>query len=354
MNALKPMPLVEALQTSDRSAAGISLADIWAFIQARRAVILGTAALVMAVAFVMVSRMTPLYTATSTVLIDTQRKRVSNVEEVMSGLSADMTSLQNQLAIIEFPRVAARVVEKLGLGVPPAGGDRVADEFSLLNPSSWFGSSSVAVEGEPADDTPPSAEAEALRRKEYKERVANIVLGGLSAQVVGRSSVIAVTYTSPDPEMSARIANAIADAYLVDQLETKFEASQRATSWLSEQVDKLAQQLKVAESAVEKYRADNGLSPVEGDPVIDRQIAELGSQLTAAKAKRAETEARYNQAARGGGAVTAVVQSSLIPQLRAQEADISRKISELSDRYQPRHPELVRANAELASVRAKI
>ena len=72
-----------------------------------------------------------------------------------------------------------------------------------------------------------------------RRRPARRFLRGLETENSGRSYTIRVSYTSPDPQLSMQVANTVADQYLVDQLEAKFEATRRANSWLQERLEEL-------------------------------------------------------------------------------------------------------------------
>jgi capsular exopolysaccharide synthesis family protein len=89
-------------------------------------------------------------------------------------------------------------------------------------------------------------------------------------------------------------------------------------------------------------------------------MSELNSQLVIARAARVEAEARLRQAqkaasgAGGDESLTQVLNSPLISALHQQEADLSRRLTDLSQNYGGRHPQVVSATAQLADVRAKI
>lgn len=282
------------------------------------------------------TQVTPRYTATATVLLETQRQTVVNVEAVLSGLTSDPMTVENQLQILQSREMARAVLARLNLWDDP--------EFRLpqgrgllsrLNPANWFGGD--------GDEGVTNAAEYAISK----------FLARLAVTVRGRSSAIAVSFTSADPEKAAAIANAIADQYVNGQVQAKISAGEQATQWLSVQVDDLAAQVKTAEQAVALYQTSNNLTDVEGETLIDKQLIELNAQLAIARAARAQAEARYAQTL-DGGAISAVTASVLISDLRSQEALVMRKVAELSSRYQDEYPTLRDARAELADLRSKI
>ncbi len=131
------------------------------------------------------------------------------------------------------------------------------------------------------------------RRRQRPGRRAAIgaVSGHLSVTLLGRTFVILVTVESTDGTMSARIANAIAEVYLADQVDNKNEANRRATEWLEERLAELRRNLQVAEESVATYRRDKGLagSPegvdVGADPDRPQRQVSLPRRRSASRRK---------------------------------------------------------------------
>jgi len=140
----------------------------------------------------------------------------------------------------------------------------------------------------------------------------------------------------------------------------KFEATRRATSWLNERISGLREKVETAESAVEAFRRKSGLLKGSEGTLVSQEISELNTQLILARTSRAEAEARLTQVRQlirsSGGATSAaeVLDSQLIQRLREQEAEVNRKVAELSEEYGERHPKMINARAELRDLRSKI
>ena len=104
-----------------------------------------------------------------------------------------------------------------------------------------------------------------------------------------------ISITWDDPTRAAQLANAVADAYVVDQLDARFESAKRASGWLSDRLVELRQQLRDSEEAVTKFRNEHGLT--RSGPTValnDQQLAELNSKLIAARTDAAEKKARVD------------------------------------------------------------
>ena len=202
---------------------------------------------------------------------------------------------------------------------------------------------------------------EELERRKMVTAV-NIFLAKWAPTPVKMSDVINISFSSYSPELAAKIANEIPEAYIVGQLEAKFEASQKVTNWLSEQLEELKTKVADSERAVEIYRLEKGLSEGAGTGLLAEQLSEINSQLIIAKAERAEAEVRLGAdeppAGReppGPGNLDRRARSRRSSSsCAAQEAEVMRRRSELAVEYGPRHPRMLQVNAELDDINRRI
>ncbi|MBA4339497.1 MAG: lipopolysaccharide biosynthesis protein [Hyphomonas sp.] len=192
------------------------------------------------------------------------------------------------------------------------------------------------------------------------ESAVGILSDKVSVSRVGTTYLITVTVSSVSPETAARLADEIAEQYRVQQLEEKFEATRKATEWLSERVSGLREEVEEKERRVESYRAESGLLAAQGATLTEQQIAYLTTQKATLQLDldraRARAESVRRQMASGAGAdgVTEVLQSQVISDLKTQRAIINRRVSELETKLGPQHPELISARNEAADIDRQI
>ena len=330
--------------------AGITLADFRHVIRVRRKLIIGAALAVIALAVAIIVLMTPLYSASAIVMLDQQKNNVEDVSAVLSGLPTDPAGVQNQVQILTSEELANRVIDKIGLASDPEFNPPPSvwtSWLGALNPSSWFPSSSAT---QAAVDSKDLQRADLIRKFESR----------LSVDPIGLSTAINVTFESEDPVKAAKIANAIANAYVEDQLEAKFDATQKATQWLTGRIAELSRKAQDADAAVQRYKAEHNITTTaSGGSVIDQQTMDINSQLVIAKTALAEKEAAYNSLvslARSGHAEdSAAAQGSpLIATLRTQETEIERQLADLSSKYLPGHPKILDLQAQEANIKSRI
>ena len=332
----------------------IDLRQVQDFLWRRWKLILSTAAVIAAVTAIALLAVTPRYTATAQVLLDPGNQKLLGAGSLIPELSLDSGNVDSQLSLIRSTNLLRRVVENTKLTQDDEFGSAAQSGlFSLI--TSWF---SAQQEAEPkaaavsADTIPPDVLG---------------AIGHLRANLdvtrVQRTYVISIAVTSQDPIKAARLANAVADAYVVDQLNARYEAAKTASNWLAQRMEGMREQVKQSEEAVANFRREHGLvtTSSEGKVTIsEQQLSDLNGKLVAARAETAAHRAAYEQAVRmqaqGGSlqTVSEVVRSPVISQLRSQQAIAAQKIAELSSRYNNDHPLVVRARAELRDINNSI
>ena len=157
----------------------------------------------------------------------------------------------------------------------------------------------------------------------------------------------------------------MASAYVVNQLDARFESAKQASGWLSDRLVELRQQLRDSEEAVTKFRNEHGL--IRSGPTIalnDQQLSELNSKLIAARTDAAEKKTRVDFLSDvAGGKKTldslpdtfqSTGQSGVMAVLRGKLADASQRQADLLARYSSRHPSVVNVEAEKRDIERSI
>ena len=334
----------------------------------RRRLILVITILVSVIGYIQVNQLRSVYTASSSILIGIQQAAVTDFNSYMYRYYSGMESTE-EVEILKSRGLAEKVISNLNLlnraefnpslAEPESG---FFDFLKYLNPGTWIPDSwsnifKQAQSGEVVKVEPTEEDRE--RRKMIG--AVNIFLGKMSAEPVEYSDVITISFNSYDPKLAAHIANQIPEAYIVGQLEAKFEATQKVTNWLTVQLEELKTQVADSEQAVEMYRQEHGLSETDGTGLLAKQMSETNSQLIIARVERAEAEARLAQMNRlldsnrqGLDTSAEVLASSLIQQIRNQEAEAKRRKSELAVEYGPKHPRMLQINAEIEDLERRI
>ncbi|MGE5146038.1 MAG: GumC family protein [Candidatus Eiseniibacteriota bacterium] len=329
------------------------LKEILQKIWRRRRIIFGTVLTMLVLAGLVTWQLTPIYTSSALVLVEPRQSQVVNIAQVLSGLPADAETVNSEIQVIKSRHLARRVVEKMKLELDPEFNPTLRQPTLVTTTLGAIQSIFHRVGGTASD---PEVAAE-------RERAAVVdnLRSRIKATNDSSSRVIDVSVGSESPVKARAILQTLTDLYLVDQLDVKFEATQRAAAWLNDRLSEVTRKVEISERAVEDFRRENGL--IQGKDQVNLttgQITELSSQLVVARTKVAEAEARLKQvqavarSGSGADAVGEVLQSPLIQALRQQEAGVLRKQAELATKYGPKHPQMINVNAELADLRQKI
>jgi succinoglycan biosynthesis transport protein ExoP len=287
----------------------------------------------------------PRYTASADVMIDQNTSKIADQLSVMGGGLEDEAAILSQVELLKSERIALAVVDKLDLsndatfmassGAPVARLKALI--MSAVNVGSWFASDSLT-----------QSQIVAKRRMALAR-----VIEGLDVSRVGRTYVLEILYTSPSPELAARIAQAVAEAYLTDQLDSKYDATRRASDWLQARIAELRQKSLDTDLAVQKFKSEKGLISAGGQLVSEQKLSELNSALIVAQSDTSRTKARYERiksivdARQTDAIVTDALDSSVINTLRAKYLDASKRESEISARLGPEHAQAVRLRGEM-------
>lgn len=334
----------------------IGFSDILRILRVRRRAILAAAGAVVALAALAVFLITPLYIGTALVMVDEQQSHVVDDPSVLSGVPSGPSSIASQVQILKSRALAAQVVDKLKLADDPEfGGKGTGLAGAFLDAASGL----AAALG--TGDTDADSKAAGLNpRQRLREKTIDKFQKQLDIYSLGHSTVIEADFRSSSAAKAARIANALADTYVRNQIDAKANAAQGASKWLSDRVDRLASQASAADAAVQQYKVDNGLMDTStGTSMSDQQLGDLTSQLILAEGNRAEAEARLarvRQLVKSGESanVTEVVDSALITQLREQEATLLQQKADLASRYGSLHPKMQVVDAQLRELKRKI
>ncbi|ESY87339.1 polysaccharide biosynthesis tyrosine autokinase [Mesorhizobium australicum] len=313
----------------------------------------------------------PKFVSVSSVLID------EGLNKIVDDISAASTTMQtdsailSQIEILTSTRLAAVVVDKLKLDQndtfmnPPQsalaqGVGFVRGLIQYVRPSS------PVMPGVGDISKLDPAARDALIAGSSRDYAILKLQNEIRADRVGRSYVIALGYQATDPALAKAITKAYADAYLADQLDASFDATERAAVWLQGRLTELRESSQQASLAVEKFRAEHGLSAnSDGQLMSDKQLADLNAQLIVAQADTARASARYQQyksivdsgsdnAFKDAAISSDQPSSSVIAALKTRYLTVAKRQQDVEANFGPQHPQAVALAKEKADISTQI
>ena len=205
------------------------------FLRRQYALILFVTALAIAISLLYLRTTPPTYTAQAKVLFGNPRAQFVQQQSILGESPLDVAQLESQIEILKSKAIAASVVDQMKLAADP--------DFNTVNPTQKL---LKYLRSPFSADSAKSNEQTSATRDDLIAAFQSKVV----AARVGYSHVIEISYSSQSPQRAAQIANAIANTYIADQLNAKFEANRTATAWLQDRLRDLGQQALTAERAV--------------------------------------------------------------------------------------------------------
>lgn len=285
----------------------------------------------------------PKFTASMTILIDTRKTQLFQTQQVLGEMPLDTSGVESQAEILRSDTIGLKVVRDLKL---------VEDPEFVDSSGGFIGTILGSLLGR---DEPTPVEVQERIALEKLQR-------NLQAKRVGLTYAIDVTYTSLSAAKAAKITNAIGDAYLVGEMDSRYQATVRASIWLQDRMAELREQASKAESEVQQFKAANNIIDTGRGLISDQQLGDVNTQLLAARASTAEAKARLDRIlniTRQGegipdGTVADALRNEVITRLRAQYLDISAKEADWSSRYGRNHSAAVNLRNQMVELRNNI
>jgi uncharacterized protein involved in exopolysaccharide biosynthesis/Mrp family chromosome partitioning ATPase len=310
----------------------------------RKLLILIPTLLVGALTMVAVNMVAPRYKSEAKIMVE-GRENVFLRPEAEKGIdrgAADPEAIATQVQILQSRDIARQVIQQLKLYERP-------DFDPVLAGTSTFGAllSAIGLGRDRLTMTP-------------EERVMESFYERLTVYAVERSRVITIEFQSANPELSAKVVNAIVDAYIKLQQVAKQEQTRSASTYLAGEIEKLRKSAQEADAKVEEFRAKSNLFIGTNDTSLsNQQLAELTTQLATARAQKADLESRskvIRDILKSGKPVETndVVNSDLLKRLIEQRVLLRAQLAEQSSTLLERHPRIQELNAQTNALDSQI
>jgi len=314
-----------------------------AIIRRRKWIILGSVVAALAAALVITMLMTPLYTARATVEIQREGANIVNVRQVESELnSRDEEFYQTQYSLLKARSLAERVARNL----------RLYEDQSFLSAFELDGNT-------PAGTTTARPVLTPAQRDARIRQASDILLKNVGIAPIRQSRLVEVTFTSPDPQLSARIVDAWTRHFIEQALERRFEATSYARRFLEQRLGQLGGRLETSERQLVDYAVRQGIvnlsSGTRGEggtaaerPLVADQLAALNQELQRATADRMAAQSRVQTA--GSGATNISVASPALVGLRQRRSEVASEHSRMLIQFEADYPPARALEAQVAQL----
>lgn len=306
---------------------------------------------------------TPIYEASTRLIIDKENPNVVSIQEVMAIDASGTDYYQTQYKIIESRAVAREVIHRLNLEeseefFPQPEDDLISNLKGSIQETIVFWRDSIAS----LLRTEEEEGLETMEEYDPDSRLVSAFISRINVNPIRNSRLVDVSFQARDPVLATRIVNTVASAYIDQNLEIKLKAVQDAVRWLHNRIEEERKRVEKTEHALLQYKEEHGIvtdfsSDVE--KITAQKLAEMNTQVVEAEAKRVEAETRYKQAMALAGtpdmldSIPEVLNNELIQEIKAVEVGLYKRMSELSKKYGRKHPKMVAIASELESIQKR-
>jgi len=338
----------------------IHLLDYWHILQKRRQVAITFFALVVGVVLVYSFAATPVYRGTAQVLIELEKNPVMTFSEGGGAVVQMRDSAEyyrTQVEILKSRAFGDRVVRKLQL-------DR--DPYFLELKQKQAGSIASRLRKAVASVFPAHQRAQrplslGSIQEERDKDLTDQVLEQMEIELGRGSNILKIHYDSKDPGLAASMANGIAVTYIEHNLDIRVKPFRDSVEWLSARLVESKSRVEDSQKVLQKYKEGEGIVSFEAkENVITQKLQALMTQLVQSESKRQETEVRYQQIQSVVeqpellATVPDIMNNLVIQGLRNDELATKKKISELADKFGPKHPQMIKARTELETIQKNL
>ena len=352
--------LIEPIVTEEET----SLLNYWWVIRRRLwLVIICCLATALPTAFV-VQRKIPIYTAWATLLLERNAPQVLNIKEIQleSQGSDEYDFYRTQFEILRSRTLAAQVIQEQGLGIHdfwPRGEEKEGGVAYLWAQAKewvtqqewvrWFFALPLEANGE-------NSEASGEDQLDVERTLVDTYMGMLQITPVMRTRLVKIVFNTPAPELSPRLANAHAQAYIRHGIGLRIRANEEAQHFLQGRLEELKRRIEESEAALNNYSRGRTLIFLdEKQSAGIEHLTDLNKQLTAAEVERLGLEAQLRVIRkRDYDVVPALSANPLVQALKQQLAQREGEAAQLSTLLMPGHPRLERMKTYVEETRRKV
>ncbi len=326
----------------------LDLFDFMQIAQKRKWIIVATVLILVVIGGVYAFTRTPLYRAQARILLDTPVSTIMSMDELFAPSYGSEGYLDTQLKLLQSRSIAERVARKLKLADRPEVRRLSQKKETLIQTIKDFVFRWIVPRGEE-----PSGNVQEKRVEDPHSRYAWVVWQGLGIQQDEDTKIVNIFFTSSEPSLAADIANTIVQEFIDFVIELRYDATQQASEFLSEQQTELKNELEAKEQELQRYGEDKKILFLsDAEKTVVGTFESLNSAYMNAILERIKKEQFYREI-RGMDvdSIPLTVNNSLLTALRSEYINLKKDYQTKSKIFKPDHPEMQKLQGSLTTVR---
>ena len=336
----------------------IHLLDYWRIINSKRHIVISFFTLIVGIVTVYSFAATPVYQSTAKLLVNMENNTTLTFTEGAPQIQiGDPVEYYNTQKKILFSRAFMdRVIRKYSLDKNGYFLEKQRKASSGVIQSLLSALSGIV-------SRPRAADPEAVKQQQEEAApwLTSMLLGQMKVDLGKDSSIMEIHASSDNPDIAASLANGIADTFIEYNLDLRLTPYRNSVEWLTSRLSELKGKVEESENKLQKYKEKKGIISQEAkESILTQKLQGLVAEQVKAQAARQDAEVKYNQI-RGVvdkpqllATVPDIMNNQVIQGLRNEELRLQRQISEQSEKFGPKHPQMIKARSELESVRKNL
>jgi len=298
---------------------------------------------------------TPKYKAATTLLIEEETSKILSIEETFGyqpQIFRDLRFFNTQLKLLTSKSLAERVARKMNLlsreefGAGESSRKGLFASLKELISFKWIKTKNNSNNREFNNLVPSNPYSDVTKK----------ILVNIEVEPVRDTKLVEVSFTSSSPILATEIVNTLAEEFISFSIEKRYETTQQASDFLSEQIANLREDLAAKERELQRYGQEKELyflSDTENTTVS--KLADLNAAYTQAQIDRINAEAVYRELRDlSKGLLPQFVNNPVIQDLITEYANIKNEFEEKSKKFKPSYPEMIQLKAKLDSMWSEI
>lgn len=333
----------------------IDLRDYLDMLVRRKTAVLSVLAVVFLLVALNTFLATPQFKAKGVIRASNQNSTVTKFENLDKSDLRTLEFQQTQVNLLQSNQLATRVIEKLDLAHNPVFNPAAADKDGKGKSKSLLAGLTGFVRADQKEEELSVLEEDG-RAQVLADQLLRSFKGNLSVTPVRNSELIEVSFTTPDPALTAAITNSAMDEFIQMHMDTGLEASRTAGQFLDKQIR--AAQIKLEESELELNEFGKKLGIVSLDPahnLVIKQLEEVNNSLAKASSDRIAKEAMFKQNMQlDEKSLEQIVNNELIQNLKNQYSTLEAEYRDLGVTFKPGYPKMQQLKAKMDEIAARI
>lgn len=316
--------------------------------------ILGFATVVTLFTIMVTLTLVPKYIATATLLIEAEETKAVSFDEIYGLDSNKKEYYLTQFEVIKSDSIAREVIKQLNL----------KDHRDFVEKSSFV--ADIVTEIKKLLPFFNKKEKNEYSQQEIADREMLGLLATFKKQLIispiRSTQLVELSFESSDPKLAARVANKVGEVYIESQMRAKMGITQQASDWLNTRLSQLRVQLDDSEARLQSYREKQKLVDIEGIAgLATKELEQISQQLVVARNEKNNLESINRVISEYGnnnlellGSMPEITSHRVVQDVKREVVLVERKVSDLSEVYGPKHPKIISAKAELATVKSNL